>query len=166
MRTFKKWGDRVLNEAKKEIGRFYPAEPDGSVPVGYIWARTIPCQNPACGAEIPLMRQFWLARKDKKKVSLYPYVAAKEVRFKIVGDGYEPMPKDFNPEKGTVSRAVATCPVCGGTVDDKTTRWLFQNGKSGQKMVAVVTTKTGTNGKKYRIATTKDIETFQRAEEY
>ncbi len=162
----KKWGDWVLGEAKKEIGRFYPTEPDGSVPVGYIWARTIPCQNPACGAGIPLMRQFWLAKKDKKKVSLYPYVVGKEVRFKVVGDGYEPMPDGFNPEKGTVSRAVATCLVCGGTVDDKTTRQLFQNGKAGQRMVAVVTSRAGANGKKYRIATARDMETYQKAEEY
>jgi len=162
----RKWGDWVLNEAKQEIGRFYPPEPDGSVPVGYIWARTIPCQNPACGAEIPLMRQFWLARKDKKKVALYPHVVGKEVKFKIVGDGYEPMPQGFNPEDGTVSRAVATCPVCGGTVDDKTTRRLFQEGKSGQRMVAVVTSKAGTNGKKYRVATANDVLTFQKAEEY
>lgn len=162
----RKLGDWLLNEAKKEIGRFYPPEADGSVPVGYIWARTIPCQNPTCGAEIPLMRQFWLARKDKKKVSLLPYVVGKEVKFKIVGDGYEPMLKDFNPENGTVSRAVATCPVCGGMIDDKTTRRLFQEGKAGQGMVAVVTSKTGTNGKRYRIATTKDVQTFQEAEKY
>jgi len=162
----KKWGDRVLNAAKKEIGKFYPAEPDGSVPVGYIWARTIPCQKPNCGAEIPLMRQFWLARKDKKKVSLFPYVVGKEVKFKIVGTGYEPMPQGFNPKNGTVSRAVATCPFCGYRVDDKTTRRLFQEGKSGQRMVAVVTSKADTNGKKYRIATAKDVQIFQKAEEY
>ncbi len=39
----KKWGDWVLEEAKQEIGRFYPEEKDGFIPVGYIWARTIPC---------------------------------------------------------------------------------------------------------------------------
>ncbi|NLI23093.1 MAG: DUF1156 domain-containing protein, partial [Bacteroidales bacterium] len=49
----KRWGEQVLEEAKKEIGKFYPEEPDGSIPVGYIWARTIPCQKPSCGAEIP-----------------------------------------------------------------------------------------------------------------
>jgi Adenine-specific DNA methylase containing a Zn-ribbon len=63
----KRWGNWVLEEAKKEIGKFYPQENDGSIPVGYIWARTIPCQNPACGAEIPLMRQFWLARRIKRR---------------------------------------------------------------------------------------------------
>jgi len=162
----KKWGEWVLEAAKKETGRFYPEEGDGSIPVGYIWARTIPCQNPACGAEIPLMRQFWLAKKSNKKVSLYPYVEGKEVRFKIVGDGYEKMPEGFDPSKGTVSRAIATCPVCGYTVDANTTRKLFQEGKSGQRMVAVVLHKPRTAGKRYRLATKKDLEVFQEAERY
>ena len=162
----RKWGNWVLKEAKKEIGRFYPTDEDGSIPVGYIWARTIPCQNPACGAEIPLMRQFWLARKNNKKVALYPYVEEKEVKFKIVGDGYKKMPHGFDPSKGTVSRAIATCPVCGYTVDDKTTRKLFQEGKAGERMVAVVLHKPGTTGKRYRLATEKDLEVFREAEKY
>ncbi|MGC8979239.1 DUF1156 domain-containing protein [Caldisericum sp.] len=162
----KKWGNWVLEEARKEIGRFYPSDEDGSIPVGYIWARTIPCQNPLCGAEIPLMRQFWLAKKDNKEVALYPYVEGKEVKFKIVGDGYEKMPADFNPEKGTVSRAVAVCPVCGGVVDDDTTRKLFQQGKAGQRMVAVVLSQGKGEGKFYRLATDKDLEVFKEAERY
>ncbi|MGH7452710.1 MAG: DUF1156 domain-containing protein, partial [bacterium] len=165
----KKWGNWVLEEAKKELGRFYPNEKDGSVPVGYLWARTIPCQNPSCGAEIPLMRQFWLAKKDKKKVALFPFVGANghsPVQFKIVGTGYEKMPKDFDPEKGTVSRAVAVCPVCGAVVDDKTTRKLFQEGKAKQRMVAVVLHKPGTKGKRYRIATEEDVAIFKEAEKY
>jgi adenine-specific DNA methylase len=75
------WGQWVLEEARKELEQFYPRDPDGSIPVGYIWARTLPCQNPACGAEIPLMRQTWLAKKDKKKVALrlIPNRAARRV---------------------------------------------------------------------------------------
>ncbi len=161
----KKWGNWVLKEAKKEIGRFYPSDEDDSIPVGYIWARTIPCQNPACGAEIPLMRQFWLAKR-RKRVALYPYVDGKEVKFKIVGDGYEKMPAGFDPSKGTVSRAIATCPVCGYTADANTTRKLFQKGKAGQRMVAVVLHKLGENGKRYRLATEKDLEVFRDAENY
>ena len=162
----KKWGDWVLNEAKKEIGKFYPAEPDGSIPVGYIWARTIPCQNPVCGAEISLMRQFWLVNKDKKKISLYPYVTANQISFKIVGTGYETMPKGFDPEAGTVARAVATCPICGGVVDDDTTRRLFKDGKAGHRLVAVVTHQNGAQGKSYRIATEQDRKAYREAEIY
>jgi len=66
----RKWGEWVLEEARKELARFYPPDEDGSIPVGYIWARTIPCQNPACGAEIPLMRQTWLAKKGRKRIAL------------------------------------------------------------------------------------------------
>ena len=162
----KKWGNWVLAEAKTELERFYPEERDGSIPVGWIWARTIPCQNPSCGVEIPLMRQFWLANKPKKKVALYPYVENGNVNFKIVGDGYEPVPEDFNPAKGTVSRAVVVCPACGGTVEAKLTRQLFQEGKAGKRMVAVVTHKPGTIGKRYRVATDVDRVTFREAEAY
>jgi len=162
----KKWGDWVLEEAKKEIGKFYPEDEDGSIPVGYIWARTLLCQNPSCGAEIPLMRQFWLAKKNNKKVALCPYVEGKEVKFKIVGDGYEELPKGFDPSKGTVSRAIATCPVCGFVVDDNTTRRLFQDRKAGERMVAVVLHKPGTQGKRYRLARDTDVEVFKEAEKY
>lgn len=101
----KKWGNWVLEEAKKEIGKFYPEDPDGSIPVGYIWARTIPCQNPSCGAEIPLMRQFWLAKKDNKKVALKPFSKDGKVEFEIVGQD-KPFPEGFDPSKGTVSKAM------------------------------------------------------------
>ncbi len=161
----KKWGNWVLEEAKKEIGRFYPEDKDGSIPVGYIWARTIPCQNPSCNAEIPLMRQFWLAKKDNKKIALKPFVKDGKVEFEIVGQD-KPFPKDFDPEKGTVSRAIAQCLVCGSTVDDDTVRRLFQEGKAGQRMVAVVLHHPKMQGKTYRLATEKDVEIFKLAEEY
>ena len=160
----KKWGAWVLAEAKKELERFYPEDEDSSIPVGYIWARTIPCQHPTCGAEIPLMRQFWLANKPKKKVALYPFDENGAVNFKVVGDGYEPMPDGFDPTKGTVSRAVAVCPVCGRTVEAKLTRKLFQEGEAGERMVAVVTHKPGTTGKRYRLATDADLAVFRSAE--
>lgn len=174
----RKWGEWVLEKAREEIGKFYPADEDGSVPAGYIWARTIPCQNPSCGAEIPLMRQFWLAKKENKMISLYPFVHEGRVEFAIVkknGDewqvvessipGFSPkVPFTFEPEKGTVSRAIAVCPVCGGMVDDNRVKRLFQEGKAGQRMVAVVLSRP--QGKAYRLATKRDVEFYRKAEEY
>ena len=159
LEAVKKWGNWVLEEAKKEIGQFYPKDKDGAIPVGYIWARTIPCQNPSCGVEIPLMRQTWLAKKENKKIAL-KLIADKEKReihFKIVDN------PDFDPTKGTVSRAKVVCPVCGSGIDDKTVRKLFQEGKSGQRMVAVVLHYPDKTGKTYRIATEKDMKIFKSA---
>jgi adenine-specific DNA methylase len=68
MEAVRYWGEWVLSEARKELAKFYTGQ-NGENVVGYIWARTLPCQNPACGVEIPLMRQFWLAKKDKKKIT-------------------------------------------------------------------------------------------------
>jgi putative DNA methylase len=158
------WGIWVMEKARQELDCFYPADPDGSIPVGYIWARTLPCQNPACGAEIPLMRQTWLAKKDKRKIALklIPDHKARRVEVEIVGaDGRS---IDFDPDEGTVSRAHVRCPLCGGTIDDKTTRRLFREGKSGQRMMAVVLHHPNRPGKTYRLPTEHDLEAYRAAE--
>lgn len=156
----KNWGNLVLKNSGKEIEKFYPNEEGGYVPVGYIWARTIPCQKPNCDAEIPLMRQFWLAKKDNKKIALEPFIKNNRVEFEIVEN------PEFDPSKGTVKGAVAQCLVCSSIIDDKTTRKLFREAKSGQRMIAVVLYNPKKRGKTYRIATKKDLEPFIQAEKY
>ncbi len=199
LEAVKYWGDWVLEEARKELEAFYPKDPDGSIPVGYIWARTLPCQNPTCGAEIPLMRQTWLAKKENKKIALMPLVggglgiegrgledgeaAGKRgnIQFAIVQEEQgiwrvlqSPSPKlnsqspipspHFDPEEGTVARAHVRCPLCGGVIDDKTTRRLFREGKSGQRLMAVVLHHPKRSGKTYRLPTVRDLEAYRAAE--
>jgi adenine-specific DNA methylase len=173
VREVRRWGEWVLERAREELKGFYPPDPDGAVPVGYLWARTIPCQNPTCKAEIPLMRQTWLARKKDKKVALrmVPDRENCRVDFQLVeGEGI-----DLDPGKGTVSRAVVECPVCGSRIDADTTRRLFREGKSGQRMVAVVLHtpsrplprkrgRVGAGGKHYRLATERDLAAYRAAE--
>ncbi|QUV79859.1 DUF1156 domain-containing protein [Chloracidobacterium thermophilum] len=158
------WGKWIVEEARKELEQFYPKDPDGSIPVGYLWARTLPCQNPACGAEIPLMRQTWLAKKDNKKIALrlIPNRETRRIDAQIVGADGQPL--DFDPEEGTVSRAHVRCPLCGGTIDDKTTRRLFREGKSGQRLMAVVLHHPKRTGKTYRLPTERDLEAYRAAE--
>ena len=161
------WGNWVLEEARKELSEFYKTD-NSETPVGYIWARTVPCQNPSCGIEIPLMRQFWLAKKDKKKIALHLVTKGTgyPVEFEIVAQNnpdYKPWPEGFDPESGTVSRANVRCPACGAVIDDKTTRKLFQSGKAGERMVAVVFTLKNKEGKYYRLATETDRVVFEKA---
>ena len=57
----RKWGEWIMRETKKELAEFYPRDADGATPIAYLWARTILCDGPGCGAEVPLIRSLWLA---------------------------------------------------------------------------------------------------------
>ncbi len=59
----RKVGAEVRKAAEKELAEFYPHDPDGARPIAYLWARTVRCEATNCGAEIPLMRSFWLCKK-------------------------------------------------------------------------------------------------------
>lgn len=158
----KRWGEWVLEQARRELAAFYPSV-GGETPIAYIWSRTIRCPNPACGAEIPLFRQFWLARKEDKKVALKPMPnrTAKRVDFIVVeGDDI-----DFDPSKGTVSRGNAVCLVCGASAKDKYVRAEAQAGRMGHRLVAVVTTRGKGQGRNYRLAAEEDMEAFRNAEQ-
>jgi len=175
VKDVKKWGQWVYEEVKREIGKFYPEEvisaqralsDEGGekyTPVGYIWARTIRCPNPSCQAEIPLMRQFWLARKENRKIALKMIIdkEKRKIDFEIV----QGKNINFDPSKGTVRKAKAICPVCGSGISDKEMRKLFQEGKSTQRMIAVILHNPKA-GKVYRIATEEDVKTFREAEKY
>lgn len=158
----KKWGNWVLEEARKDIGRFYPSEPDGSIPVGYIWARTVKCHNPACGAEIPLVRQTWLAKKDNKKVAYKLLTKGNKIEFEI----REGEAIDFNPTIGTVSRAKVVCPCCKSGLSDKEVKKQFHEGKTGQWMIVVVLHHPKRQGKTYRVATDKEFTIFKEVGKY
>lgn len=175
-----KWANVILEEARAEIGRFYPEEKglgpvgqreimegDGWIPVGYLWARTIPCQNPTCGAEIPLFRQTWLAKKTNKKIAYRPVVdhEAKRVDFELLeGKSLKAAMQDgFDPSEGTVSRGDASCPVCRQVTKAKQTRRLAREGKMGERMVVVVLHHPKETGKKYRVANEEDVQVFEAA---
>ncbi len=78
-------GKQIKEEAEKELAEFYPADPDGARPIAYLWARTVRCEAVGCGAEIPLMRSFWLCKKANRRRAL---------RLKIIkpsGTGFQPV---------------------------------------------------------------------------
>jgi adenine-specific DNA methylase len=172
----KKWGRWVYEEAQKEIGIFYPEESisvqkalsesggEKYIPAGYIWARTIRCQNPSCQVEIPLMRQLWLVRKENKKIALRVIADKKnkKINFEIV----QGKKIDFNPSQGTTKRATVLCPACGSGMSGKTLRKEARNGNMGQRLVAVMLFSPRRRRKIYRTANANDIEVFRQAEQH
>ena len=67
-------GAEIKAQAEKELAALYPKDPDGATPIAYLWARTVRCESPNCGAEIPLMRSMWLCRKPNRKWALRPVI--------------------------------------------------------------------------------------------
>ncbi len=166
LRDLDRWGKWIDDQARKETSKFYPQEGDGSIANGYFWARTVPCQNPSCQSTIPLIKQFWLANRPGKKAMLYPRVVDHNVEFTVVGSGYASVPPGFDPGKGTVSRAIATCIVCGSVMDGHTTRSLFAQRKASQRMLAVALRSKEFSGYRYRPANNSDSAILSSVQDY
>jgi putative DNA methylase len=73
------YGQWMRDEAERRIGHLYPKvtlppEYGGgeATVIAWLWARTVKCPNPACGAQMPLMRSFWLSTKGGKKAWVQP----------------------------------------------------------------------------------------------
>ena len=83
------YGQWMRDEAEKRIGHLYPKieithqmakeRPDLKPYVGqkltviaWLWARTVKCPNPACGARAPLVRSFWVS--TKKGMSIHKHL--------------------------------------------------------------------------------------------
>ena len=153
----KKYGSQLLDEVKKELSFVYDSDDEFKISC-YLWAKTIPCQNPNCRKEIPLMRQYWLAN-TKRKITLYPIIEKGNLKFSIIGKN-KPIPKTFDPSIGTISKAIVNCPFCKHAINAKITRNLFQNKKDGRRLMAIVSQ--GKRRKEYRLPNEKDLESFEK----
>lgn len=161
----RKWGAWIKQEAEKELAEFYPKDPDGATPIAYLWARTIQCEGPGCGAEVPLMRSLWLAKKSKRSVALriIPKPQDKRVDFEIIENA-----KAGEERLGTVKRGSATCPCCGYTTPVASVRKQFKARKGGAadaRLFCVVTTRADEQGRFYRLPTARDLEAVNKANE-
>jgi adenine-specific DNA methylase len=172
-------GEEVKKCAEKELSQFYPPDPDGSWPIAYLWARTVRCEQPDCGAEIPLMRSFWLCKKASRRRALRysverPKGKAPFIKFEI----FEPK-TEMEVLKGTVSRANATCPCCHKVQPASRVRAQLSvqrggadvvfdekgNRIGGAMLLGVVTLKSGAAGRHYRLSTERDYAALSRAQE-
>ena len=175
----RKAGGEIKARAEKELSELYPKDPDGATPITYLWTRTVRCEAPNCGAEIPLMRSMWLCRKPKRKRALRPCIVREEgipprVDFEI----FEPKAEN-EVGNGTVSRAKATCLCCRGVLPPERVRvqlatqrggadTIFDelgNRVGGARLTAVVTLKLSQPGRHYRQPTNSDYGAVYLAQE-
>jgi putative DNA methylase len=170
-------GAQIKQAAEKELAEFYPIDSDGARPIAYLWARTVRCESPNCGAEIPLIRSFWLCKKANRRRAL---------KYKVIrSDGATPrvefeicQPETENEvSNGTVNRAKATCVCCNIVLPPDRVRAQLREQRGGADaifnkvaargggalLLVVVTLKTGEQGRLYRLPTSQDYSTVWKA---
>ena len=182
------WGQWVLENARKELVRYYPVI-DSKPTVAYLWARTIPCQDPQCGATVPLLKTLWVCKKAEKILKDTPenrnrsdFLRLKETKnqTKVVINGKRALKlypdsetkqvrfEIITPKKTTdvgeptMSRATATCPFCESQQPTDYIKRCGHEGKLKAQMTTVVYQ--AEYGKEYRLPTQAEIDAAEVSE--
>ena len=183
------WGQWVLENARRDLTPYYPVIDDKPT-VAYLWARTIPCQDPRCGGTVPLLKTLWVCKKAEKTLPDTPenrkrpdFLRLKKTKkqSKVIINGRRalklcPDPKTQRvqfeiivPEKteevgkSTIAGGTATCPFCGSQQPDDYIKRCGHEGKLKAQLTTVVYQ--DEHGKEYRPPTQEEINAAEVSEE-
>ncbi len=122
------------------------------MPVAYLWTRTVTCKNPNCKATVPLVRQTWLCKKDKRYAALKMIAprGKRKVRFEVVEAGSE-NGLGFDPA-GFSKAGNATCPFCGTVADSDHVKAEGCAARLATQFMAVACSRPGQQRKVYLAA--------------
>lgn len=159
----KELGEKLQISLTKRLAGFYPGEANGAQPIVYLWARTITCDN--CGAELPLVRSFWLCKKSKRRKAIrYSILKHASSPSTIQFEIFEPR-SDSSVPMGTMRRGKAVCLCCDSvSPPDRVRSQLRQsfgganvvfdeggNRCSGARLLAVGLVHPDSSGRTYRL---------------
>jgi putative DNA methylase len=170
-------GGRIKDLAEPQLARFYPLDPNGSRPIVYLWARTVRCEAPRCGAEIPLVSSFWLCNnRNHRQAMRYKVVReganVPEIQFQV----FEPGRESGVPRRNIV-RAKATCLACDTVLSPDRVRTQLREQRGGAdpifnasgrrvggaRLLSVVIRRPGDEQRYYRLATDHDYDAVRQA---
>ncbi|MFK7602661.1 DUF1156 domain-containing protein, partial [Deinococcus sp. SM5_A1] len=135
------YGQWMKEQAEARIGHLYPKAklPGGgeATAIAWLWARTVKCPNPVCGANMPLASSFELSTKVGKRAWVEPQVdrsvSPPKVSFTIGG------PTGTPPDPPKTGRgANFRCVACGTAVDDKHIKAEGKAKRMGAQLMATV----------------------------
>ncbi len=171
-------GEEIIQDAKKTLYEFYPKDSNGSKPIAYLWAKTVLCEAPNCGAEIPLINSFWLIKKSDRKLALkHKVIRTKDEPPQVEFEIFEPK-NDRDVQDRNIYRAKATCLCCNTALTPERIRAqmikqhggndvLFDaqgNRKSGARLLAVIFCKPIAKERYYRLPLKCDYDAIWKAQ--
>jgi len=164
-------GADIERQAKEELDDLYPSDESGATPIAYLWARTVRCESPNCGAEIPLARSLWLCKKRNRQRALRPRVVRPageppHVEFEVFIPATE-----AEVVEGFVTGGKARCPVCPSVLSGPRVRAQLSAERGGASprfdasgkrvggaILMAVVTASDSSGRTYRVAEPRDYE--------
>jgi putative DNA methylase len=159
------YGEWMREKAWERIGHLYPKH-NGETVIAWLWARTVKCPNPACGAQMPLVRSFFLSKKKGKNAWLKPVINSDKSGVSFVVETGNPTYQEITQidsgtgltnEKGKKVKSTFLCPVCrsgiakGDYIDSEA-----RVGKMGAQPIAIVTD--GSSGRNYYPVTREQVK--------
>ncbi len=157
-----KWGYWLLEQLKTRVGHYYPSEPDGATVWWYELARVIRCENPDCGANIPMLRKLNLSGNQRPIIAVryWGNPTTKQVEWSLFTARSR---KDLQPQIGR--RFQVTCPVCSFTTNASQvrTQMLAKNGGTNDAVVIAKAVVNSAGQKQFRVATEQDQVLFRLA---
>ncbi len=152
----REYGEIIKNLAETELGDFY-ATSDGATPIAYLWARTIQCEGPSCGAILPLLRTLKLSKNYHLKLLLDNL--NKTIKFEVILN-------DQKIGEGTVRSGAAVCPFCGFTTKAGNVKQQLiaqRGGANNSRLISVYVSENGS--RKFRLPNETDFSASSKAEE-
>jgi len=136
------YGAMLKSEAQNQMQGQYPSGPNGEVTIAWLWTRTVICPNPACGANVPLIKSYEIGTKKSNRHYVSPDI---DIEGKTVGFiVHEGKLKEKYP---SITRSGSVCLVCNTPVPLEHVREQAQSSKLTPQMLAIVTD--GVSGRKY-----------------
>ena len=132
------YGRKMRELAWDKIGHLYPTVelPEGGAAtvIAWLWARTIPCSNPACGIAMPLKTFFQVSKKAGNQHWIKPVVDKENKTVAFVVQNHD----GDVPEGGNIDRNGATCIACDNTATLAYVREQARAGNLGEVMTCIV----------------------------
>ncbi|MBF0121420.1 MAG: DUF1156 domain-containing protein [Desulfobacterales bacterium] len=158
LELYKKGTEFIKIEAEKRLSQYYPKK-NGKYPIAYLWARTVQCEGPACGAIIPLISQTIIAKgKRKAWIEIKGDKSTKKISIELKMG--EKIPSGLIK---TAGGGHAVCPVCSSTTHKDRVKAQGKSGKMGHRLFGVALPVGEREGKEYYNADVEDHKAFDAA---
>ncbi len=155
------WGQYIKEQATKELSKYYPPDSDGYQPFVYLWARTIRCEGPGCGAEVPMVKELLISNRDRVALRFVASKEPKHIDFDIIKGATKK-----NIQDGTLRRGSLTCPICGYTMKQRVVERQVVERGTGIRLLAIILINPKNGHRKYRLPSKIDTAAIAKASEH